>query len=222
MCMELEKLTKLIEEYPWEAPDVLVVNRKGISRTEFILLAIESQTTSKLAEHFGCVRQTITRVIKKYFSFDTKSQQLHTKFLLRFELKKCTTCSTIKSFDSFNNNATRAGNKGSRCRDCDKNYYNDNAEKIKERRKDYRCNARKEINSRTAKRRAAKLNRTPAWANQEKIQEIYKTCPDGHHVDHIVPLQGENVSGLHVHENLQHLPAAENLSKGNTYVENSS
>jgi hypothetical protein len=69
----------------------------------------------------------------------------------------------------------------------------------------------------SAKRRAAKLQRTPSWADELVIQMIYEDCPEGHHVDHIYPLQGENVSGLHVAWNLQYLTPEENMSKGNRY-----
>ncbi len=56
---------------------------------------------------------------------------------------------------------------------------------------------------------------TPKWANLQAITDFYKNCPEGCHVDHVIPLNGKNVSGLHVLENLQYLPAAENLKKSN-------
>jgi hypothetical protein len=58
-------------------------------------------------------------------------------------------------------------------------------------------------------------NATPKWANLDKIKEIYMNCPKGYHVDHIIPLQGVGICGLHVENNLQYLPAIENIRKGN-------
>lgn len=68
-----------------------------------------------------------------------------------------------------------------------------------------------------AARRAAELNRTPPWADTDAIKQFYANCPTDYHVDHIIPLRGKLVSGLHVIENLQYLPAKENCAKGNKF-----
>ena len=66
------------------------------------------------------------------------------------------------------------------------------------------------------KRRAAQLLRLPVWANLEKIKEFYLAARErGLEVDHILPLQGKTVSGLHVENNLQLLDKISNCKKGN-------
>lgn len=77
-----------------------------------------------------------------------------------------------------------------------------------------------------AKRQASKLQRTVSWSNPQKIAEKYeeavrlsKETGTPHHVDHIIPLQGELVSGLHVENNLQILTAIDNMTKGNKFEE---
>jgi hypothetical protein len=68
-----------------------------------------------------------------------------------------------------------------------------------------------------AKRRAAVLRRLPKWADLKAIELFYENRPPGMEVDHIVPLQGRNVSGLHVEYNLQYLTPTENYRKNNKW-----
>ena len=78
-----------------------------------------------------------------------------------------------------------------------------------------------------AKRRAAKLQRIPKWltdVDKLRIQCKYSVAAmlnkygvEVWHVDHIIPLQGKYVSGLHVPENLRVIPAKINLSKSNSF-----
>jgi 5-methylcytosine-specific restriction endonuclease McrA len=58
----------------------------------------------------------------------------------------------------------------------------------------------------------------PLWANLSIIKRIYENA-EGAHVDHIIPLQGELVCGLHVENNLQYLTPEENSRKGNKLLE---
>lgn len=83
---------------------------------------------------------------------------------------------------------------------------------------------RHKYNAHAMKRHAQKLKATPAWANHERIAREYELaawCSDvtgiKYEVDHIIPLQGENVCGLHVEYNLQVITAFENRRKNNRY-----
>jgi len=78
----------------------------------------------------------------------------------------------------------------------------------------------------SAKRRSIKKSATPSWANLEVIKQIYIDCKlisemtgVPHQVDHIIPLKGKTVTGLHVETNLRIIPTSENLSKNNKFME---
>jgi hypothetical protein len=111
-------------------------------------------------------------------------------------------------------------------------YSDKNREKVRSSRRAYaarnRCHINKYSNdySKThpwinrnaaSKRRAARFNRTPVWADLIAIKNFYKNCPEGKVVDHVIPLRGKLVSGLHVHNNLQYLSDSENSRKNNKY-----
>lgn len=93
-------------------------------------------------------------------------------------------------------------------------------DKLMDRAVAWRTKNRGRYNAIAARYRVAKLQATPLWLTQDQLQEIdriYATCPKGWHVDHEVPLQGENVCGLHVPWNLQHLFGPENCKKKNHF-----
>jgi hypothetical protein len=130
------------------------------------------------------------------------------------ETQVCTKCGLEKPLSGYNfrkdQNIYRRD-----CKTCQKKrglaYHKANREKIQAY---YKAN-REKSRAQTAKRRAAKLQATPAWADLKKIEEIYLNCPPGHHVDHYFPLISPIMCGLHVESNLRYLPAKENFSKGN-------
>ena len=94
-------------------------------------------------------------------------------------------------------------------------------------RKKYEQSNPHKIAAKTARYLAAKRQRIPKWVDDDHmwmIEQAYelaalRTKITGFqwHVDHIIPLRGKNVSGLHVIENLQVIPGIENVRKANRY-----
>lgn len=130
-----------------------------------------------------------------------KKVNLYNFFLESIGYKKCKNCDSILPISEFPNNGNKLYSICKACKQvkCKAHYVDNKSDYI----------------AKDAKRRASKLNATPKWSQDYDIKEFYKNRPDGYHVDHIIPLQSDIVCGLHIINNLQYLPASENLKKGN-------
>ena len=160
-------------------------------------------------------------------------------------MKTCTKCKESKDYSEFHKNPKAPDGHKTECAVCSRKRKNawrkKNAEserqkwkqwrsKNKEHRdayqKEYMAKHLKENaeywNARNSKRRAAKLKATPAWADKVAIDYIYyaakvieRVYGTKWHVDHIIPLKGKTVCGLHVQNNLQLLAPLDNIKKSN-------
>lgn len=157
-------------------------------------------------------------------------------------MKRCFKCKLEKLFSEFYK-CKRDGYQ-SACKSCkkllkkisDKTYFERNREKLLANNKvyyhqnksvlrpkmnlyarDYSKLNRSKCNAKLVIYRARKLQAMPSWVSKSSIEDVYRNCPKGYEVDHIIPLRGEEVCGLHVPWNLQYLTRSENASKGNKF-----
>jgi len=159
--------------------------------------------------------------------------------------KLCRKCDTVKSLDGFHKCSRNKTGVQSKCKVCsskigrtryaqnkdrvllaNRSWSNRNKEKHDLARRLWKSNNRGLVNYHTAIRRARKKKATPAWANLSRIKYIYDHCNWLNttfnlnlHVDHIIPLAGANICGLHIHTNLQVIPAEVNLKKQNKLLQ---
>ena len=97
-----------------------------------------------------------------------------------------------------------------------------NPERTKQRIKAWEKANPGKVLAKAAKRRFSKLQQMPAWADRLAIECVYEKAAEMRkegmdvHVDHIIPLQGRNALGLHVHNNLQIISANANRRKSNS------
>jgi hypothetical protein len=156
-------------------------------------------------------------------------------------VKLCTNCNTNKELTEFYTNKTKYH---CYCKECtkakntewklrnkekvtayDKAWQQNNKDKKAKNYKNWQVNNRAKVNSYNSYRRALELQATPSWLTEEQLNQIesfywlskvqYELTDTKYHVDHIVPLKGKTVCGLHVPWNLQVIPALENICKGN-------
>lgn len=159
-------------------------------------------------------------------------------------MKQCKKCEFYKTKDEFAKSLASSDGLQPVCKICHNitmhQYRKNNREKInalsrkryfnnpvaqREQIKKYESENPSKIRAKSAKRRATKLQRTPKWLTElhyKQIQIFYDSATSltkefgvEMEVDHIIPLNGELVSGLHVPWNLQVITQRENLSKGN-------
>ncbi len=163
--------------------------------------------------------------------------------------KICSKCCEHKPTNAFGNQRRSKDGLSAWCKPCKKFYnsswFKNNRESENERIRDwYEENKEKKsksntvwqyknkglVNAATAKRRALKKLAMPKWLSNKDIEAIkllYRNAAEmtkangiRYEVDHIVPIQGNNVCGLHVPWNMQILTKSENLSKGNRMSNN--
>lgn len=144
-------------------------------------------------------------------------------------MHKCTKCRKNKDIKAFSKDTRCPLGIRSECRACVKltsqsNYTRNHSKRLAQMANYKKSNPGK-INALAAKRHASKLERTPKWLTSLQLQHIQmfydsaaalaKEFGIQMDVDHIIPLQGKNVSGLHVPWNLQVITAKDNASKSN-------
>jgi hypothetical protein len=105
--------------------------------------------------------------------------------------------------------------------------YKNTREKHLAQKRIYRQENKGKINALVAARKKHIKRAIPKWVDKDHmwlIKEAYelaqlrtKLFGFSWHVDHIIPLKGKLVSGLHVIENLQVIPGIENIIKKNSY-----
>ncbi len=159
-------------------------------------------------------------------------------------MKRCCTCGEVKELADFHKRVAAKDGKASLCKKCvvkrflawqkanpDKarvignRYRANHPERIKQTARASRLRHPGAANARARLRTIRKLRAAPQWLTPQQkaeIKECYTKAKwlERHHggkwhVDHIIPLKGKNVSGLHVPWNLQVISAEQNLRKSN-------
>lgn len=158
-------------------------------------------------------------------------------------MKTCTLCKESKPFSEYHKRGSGYKPQCKACRKIEKKkYLLINKDKISKSQKEYYIKHKDKIKAyfskyqkqnagryaaHCAKRSAIKQERTPSWLETKDLKYIeclysisnrLSGCLQiKHHVDHIIPLQGKRVSGLHVPSNLQVVSYFINLKKNNKY-----
>jgi hypothetical protein len=224
-------------------PSEVLIPKYGKRQSATVSQVIEALYLydKKAKDHLGVVQSaTFRKYIKAMFPGlnlrGLNNRSWSSWLLAESGYKKCTKCSETKLFQEFSIDRAAADGYKYECKSCvkvrtsipeykekwseyNKMRYAENLEYNREVRRNHYYNNKEMYKVNCAKRRAAKLQAIPPWADLEAIKQFYLNCPEGYEVDHIYPLQGETICGLHTIENLQYLTVHANRSKGNKFIE---
>jgi 5-methylcytosine-specific restriction endonuclease McrA len=185
---------------------------KVIRLDDLLIPILQEKTTEETASLLGISRASVSSILKELFP-DKKTKQTWLAYiLLSISMKLCSACKGIKSLDDFSPDKSKGWH--TMCKPCLYQYGSDryfsNKEQHREWNKNWRANNPDKCKAIAAKRRARKNNATTKDADLDLISIIYSQCPEGYHVDHIIPL---SKGGLHHEDNLCYLKASDNLHK---------
>lgn len=182
------------------------------------ILSTHGCSTYKLFPEIG--EQTFFRMMKKAFptiNLNGGNQTWQYYFLDLIDYKYCGMCNEIKHCSEFALDKSRTAGIASNCKVCRNNKQQGQYYKYYAKHQESYARNYGKIRDRQNRYKYERALRIPSWSQKELIEQFYDNCPEGCHVDHIIPLKGTDASGLHVIENLQYLSAEENLRKGNKF-----
>ena len=166
-----------------------------------IFIDVISKDKYNLSRDLNLHYKGVSDLLNKLFPLRPKTNCKVCVYIFNeYGIKYCMKCNQVKLLEDFHNHLSNSYGKATYCKKCEYQRIKISQPAV------------------SARYKANKLHRTVHLSNMKEIDKFYEDCPKGFHVDHIIPLQGDIVSGLHVIDNLQYLSAKENISKSNKFI----
>jgi hypothetical protein len=214
--MNLDKLENIININL----DTKVSPRSSFTFRELFSALVDSSNIEQAAEKLNVttnsLEHSLSRNVKKLFPTKATRCSWNNFLIGLLGFKKCQKCTQVLELTNYSKSSSTFDGYNYTCKSCRSVYRQSFTENNPEyNKKDY-INNKSEYIARAIKYNTRRNTATPLWADLEIIKRVYD-CAEGDHVDHIIPLQGELVCGLHVENNLQYLSEKENLQKSNKF-----
>lgn len=218
----------LLDKLNWDYDKELNPNRYRhtlpLYAGDLIVSILDNETVTKAAEALNFSYKVVNTAVTREFvpiMGNINGGAATWRFRLEhyIEHQRCSDCKQLKPYSEFHLDKHNPRGYCYHCKSC----------RVVSNAIQYKTETTKEAHQRSYEKNYGKIRerqnhykgerslRIPAWSQKELIADFYAKCPVGYHVDHIIPLKGDLVSGLHVIENLQYLTAEDNLAKGNKY-----